>query len=232
MASDHTPGSPRKKVKLEDTSSIYAVVKTSSSRPDTATISEHTASTNGNMSGTTSTQEQQVPSEASTREQTDTSCHTAEQGNVALIPPDPILDQLNKEKACGITEFVSPDLLGFSGVLKKRYTDFMVNEILPSGEVVHLTSLKAPKRAQPKDRASKQNTFDSTNEAPLQETLSPQKETQQSGQILDSRSALSAIESAPPISIGNDAQEKTKDQKVSGRYPNHENDIHYHNQEF
>ncbi|CAF9938405.1 hypothetical protein IMSHALPRED_000788 [Imshaugia aleurites] len=66
----------------------------------------------------------------------------------------------NKEIACGITEFVSPDLLGFSGILKKRYafstaiintvfdihryTDFLVNEILPSGEVVHLDNLKAP----------------------------------------------------------------------------------------
>ena len=29
-------------------------------------------------------------------------------------------DQLTKEAACGITEFVSPDLLGFSGTLKKR----------------------------------------------------------------------------------------------------------------
>ena len=31
-------------------------------------------------------------------------------------------DSLNKEVAYGITEFVSSDLLGFSGVLKKRYT--------------------------------------------------------------------------------------------------------------
>ena len=30
-------------------------------------------------------------------------------------------DRYSKEAACGITEFVSPDLLGFSGVLKKRY---------------------------------------------------------------------------------------------------------------
>lgn len=50
----------------------------------------------------------------------------------------------SKEAACGITEFVCPDLLGFSGILKKRYTDFLVNEILPSGEVVHLDNLKAP----------------------------------------------------------------------------------------
>ncbi|KAL2054063.1 hypothetical protein ABVK25_005602 [Lepraria finkii] len=55
-------------------------------------------------------------------------------------------DQQTKEAASGITEFVSPDLLGFTGILKKRYTDFLVNEILPSGQVIHLGNLKAPKR--------------------------------------------------------------------------------------
>ena len=33
-------------------------------------------------------------------------------------------DPLSKEAACGITEFVCPDLLGFSGILKKRYAFF------------------------------------------------------------------------------------------------------------
>ena len=69
-------------------------------------------------------------------------------------------DGSSKEAACGITEFVRPNLISFSGILKKRYvfliitlnnqvnmgryTDFLVNEILPSGEVVHLDNLKAP----------------------------------------------------------------------------------------
>ena len=73
---------------------------------------------------------------------------------------DTLDDTYSKEAACGITEYVSPHLLGFSGILKKRYvflivtindlsymrryTDFLVNEILPSGEVVHLNNLKAP----------------------------------------------------------------------------------------
>lgn len=75
---------------------------------------------------------------------------------------DTVDDGYSKEATCGITEFVSPDLMGFSGILKKRYvflkstlnnlshtcryTDFIVNEILPSGEVVHLDNLKAPPR--------------------------------------------------------------------------------------
>ncbi|KAL9005248.1 MAG: hypothetical protein Q9188_001970 [Gyalolechia gomerana] len=51
-------------------------------------------------------------------------------------------DRLDKEAQCGITEYVSPQLPGFRGVLKKRYTDFLVNEILPNGKVIHLENLK------------------------------------------------------------------------------------------
>jgi tRNA pseudouridine13 synthase len=50
-------------------------------------------------------------------------------------------DDSQKEIRSGITAFVSPDLPGFSGVLKHRYTDFLVNEILPSGEVLHLVDI-------------------------------------------------------------------------------------------
>jgi tRNA pseudouridine13 synthase len=46
-----------------------------------------------------------------------------------------------KEAEVGITDYVSSGALGFQGLLKKRYTDFIVNEILPSGEVVHLQKL-------------------------------------------------------------------------------------------
>ncbi|KAL4795674.1 pseudouridine synthase [Aspergillus venezuelensis] len=53
-------------------------------------------------------------------------------------------DQLAKELEVGITEFVSADNEGFGGILKKRYTDFLVNEILPNGKVLHLQSKKVP----------------------------------------------------------------------------------------
>ncbi|PGH30122.1 tRNA pseudouridine13 synthase [[Emmonsia] crescens] len=52
--------------------------------------------------------------------------------------------QALKEAEVGITDFVSPHLPGFSGILKKRYTDFLVNEILPSGKVLHLKNLELP----------------------------------------------------------------------------------------
>ena len=37
-----------------------------------------------------------------------------------LVEPEPYDEQLQKEVDVGITEFVSPELSGFSGVLKKR----------------------------------------------------------------------------------------------------------------
>ncbi|KAG8528894.1 uncharacterized protein KY384_006583 [Bacidia gigantensis] len=75
------------------------------------------------------------------------------QGKVsnAPAPSHPQGGRHSKEELCGITEFVSPDALSFSGIIKKRYTDFLVNEILPSGEVLHLQNLKAPTK-DPQDR--------------------------------------------------------------------------------
>ncbi|KAG5288974.1 pseudouridine synthase [Histoplasma capsulatum G186AR] len=67
---------------------------------------------------------------------------------VSVFGPPAALDsqdiQALKEAEVGITDFVSPHLPSFSGILKKRYTDFLVNEILPSGEVLHLANLDLP----------------------------------------------------------------------------------------
>ncbi|KAI7408398.1 hypothetical protein KC328_g4 [Hortaea werneckii] len=53
-----------------------------------------------------------------------------------------------QERAVGITAYVSPSKLSFQCVVKQRYTDFLVNEILPTGAVLHLTELPGfePKR--------------------------------------------------------------------------------------
>lgn len=59
-------------------------------------------------------------------------------------PKDAGNTQLSREIEVGISEFVTPENTGFSGILKKRYTDFLVNEILPSGEVLHLRSVATP----------------------------------------------------------------------------------------
>ncbi|SCU95534.1 LAME_0F12508g1_1 [Lachancea meyersii CBS 8951] len=56
------------------------------------------------------------------------------------------------ESDVGITWFLTPQLPGFSGQIKQRYTDFLVNEIDKQGSVVHLTDKgfkmpKAPKKS-------------------------------------------------------------------------------------
>lgn len=57
-----------------------------------------------------------------------------------MLPTSPIAGQIQKELDVGITSYVSSNTPEFSGILKKRYTDFLVNEILPSGEVLHFRS--------------------------------------------------------------------------------------------
>lgn len=47
----------------------------------------------------------------------------------------------SQERAVGITVFVSPNVPGFNCTIKRRYTDFLVNEILPNGQVLHLTNV-------------------------------------------------------------------------------------------
>lgn len=56
---------------------------------------------------------------------------------------DAVATQLEQEKKAGITVFAS-QASGFGGVVKKRYTDFLVNEISPSGLVFHLDELTGP----------------------------------------------------------------------------------------
>ncbi|KAF2033991.1 tRNA pseudouridine synthase D [Setomelanomma holmii] len=53
---------------------------------------------------------------------------------------------LEREVRAGITEYVCPDNLGFTGVLKQRYTDFLVNEIALDGQVLHLKSTRPPRK--------------------------------------------------------------------------------------
>ncbi|RPA86395.1 tRNA pseudouridine synthase D [Ascobolus immersus RN42] len=60
--------------------------------------------------------------------------------------PEPsFYEQQPLEHRVGITEFLSPNVKGFSGILKQRYSDFLVNEIEPNGNVVHLTDMAIPK---------------------------------------------------------------------------------------
>ncbi|CAG8889683.1 unnamed protein product [Penicillium nalgiovense] len=89
--------------------------------------------------------------------------------------------QALKEVEVGITEFVSNDTEGFSGILKKRYTDFMVNEIMTTGEVVHLqfndttteTNESAPPTPAPKAPEVEPSTAEKTEDTPAKEVETP-----------------------------------------------------------
>ncbi|KAJ3173412.1 hypothetical protein HDU87_007573 [Geranomyces variabilis] len=48
------------------------------------------------------------------------------------------------EEDVGITEYIAPDIPGFTGILKTRFTDFQVNEVTLDGQIVHLVSTDVP----------------------------------------------------------------------------------------
>ncbi|RDW70150.1 hypothetical protein BP5796_08547 [Coleophoma crateriformis] len=92
----------------------------------------------------------QLPSSSST------DCNTANitSGLAKMDPENPKPNdksggfQPEREAEVGILCFVNSTNPGFSGILKQRYTDFLVNEITPEGTVVHLTDDRAPKFSQ------------------------------------------------------------------------------------
>lgn len=64
----------------------------------------------------------------------------------ALNAPSQIETDHDREVRAGITEYICPDNLGFTGILKQRYTDFLVNEIGLDGQVLHLKSTQVKKK--------------------------------------------------------------------------------------
>lgn len=68
------------------------------------------------------------------------------------IRPDPSPDY-NPEDDVGITEFVSSHE-GFDGIIKYRYSDFLVNEISTDGKIVRLTDLSCPDYSQTKSNST------------------------------------------------------------------------------
>ncbi|KAH7407064.1 pseudouridine synthase [Phaeosphaeria sp. MPI-PUGE-AT-0046c] len=75
-------------------------------------------------------------------------------------PVAPIDTDLDREVRAGITEYVCPDNLGFMGILKQRYTDFLVNEIGLDGQVLHLKSTNVPRKQGKKANGAQQNGTD------------------------------------------------------------------------
>lgn len=72
---------------------------------------------------------------------TDTDINMSEPNKPLSQQQAPAMTQTQQEEAVGITAYISPQVPGFGCVVKQRYTDFLVHEILPSGEVLHLSDL-------------------------------------------------------------------------------------------
>ncbi|RIA96010.1 pseudouridine synthase [Glomus cerebriforme] len=60
---------------------------------------------------------------------------------VSSIKPN----QMIRERDVGIIEYADPSIPGFLGVIKQRYSDFMVYEIDNARNIVHLTDFNIPK---------------------------------------------------------------------------------------
>lgn len=76
---------------------------------------------------------------------------------------------LDKERQCGMTAFIGSNQTMLTGIFKKRYTDFLVNEILPNGEVLHLKSIKANSQQSQKDEIAPEPSAEAKQEAVSQE---------------------------------------------------------------
>ncbi|KAJ5642448.1 hypothetical protein N7490_006448 [Penicillium lividum] len=101
---------------------------------------------------------------------------------VDVLKTDVVEDaQASKERGVGITELVTGNIDGFSGTLKKRYTDFLVNEITPSGQVVHLQNLSVPEALSDKKNEQQLET---------QETAPVAKEEDAEFKVLEEDNAL------------------------------------------
>ncbi|RVD87530.1 uncharacterized protein DFL_001759 [Arthrobotrys flagrans] len=64
----------------------------------------------------------------------------------STVPTGRVEKFIRTEESVGITEFLCPNAVGFQGLLKQRYTDFLVNEIDKDGNVLRLKSLYVERR--------------------------------------------------------------------------------------
>ena len=118
------PSSPRKKLKMESTSLDGSIVS-----PSAAIITKGVAE---------SSQSPQDPEPTGLVELKTTQSLLDVTGTNSVAPVHfNVYDmQLHKEEDVGITEFVSPELPGFAGVLKKRFV--ICGAVLSMDLMVHL----------------------------------------------------------------------------------------------
>ncbi|WFC95013.1 tRNA pseudouridine(13) synthase [Malassezia brasiliensis] len=64
------------------------------------------------------------------------------------------------EQDAGMTQYVHPGWTPVHGIIKQRYADFLVHEIAPDGQVVHITSLAPPEGEKRNPEAVKRTSED------------------------------------------------------------------------
>ncbi|KAK5074109.1 multisubstrate pseudouridine synthase 7 [Lithohypha guttulata] len=79
----------------------------------------------------------------------------------------------SRESEVGIQTFINANISSFAGVLKTRYSDFIVNEILPSGEVVHLQNTKPSAPPPPPPQGEPESVPQGRGDATLQDVVGP-----------------------------------------------------------
>ncbi|KAL1296780.1 hypothetical protein AAFC00_000242 [Neodothiora populina] len=79
--------------------------------------------------------------------------------DLPLNSEDAAKTQLEQEQKVGISAW-STDAPGFTGIVKKRYTDFLVNEILLNKHVLHLEDIAKPEQRQKKEKTEKKSEGD------------------------------------------------------------------------
>ncbi|WVQ93983.1 hypothetical protein IAU59_001061 [Kwoniella sp. CBS 9459] len=111
------------------------------------------------------------------------------------------------ESECGIRGFAGVGNRGIRGVIKQRFTDFLVNEVSLDGEVLHLKDITKPKepesnRDQPQSQSKDQSEGEKKNSGPApvissgkqggEIAATPSTDTPTSGETKDEDDAASA----------------------------------------
>ncbi|QIW95957.1 hypothetical protein AMS68_001475 [Peltaster fructicola] len=112
--------------------------------------------------------------------------------------------QEEQERAVGITSFASKDVYNLQCIFKQRYTDFQVNEILLSGEVLHLTELaEAPDKKQKQEKTVKPANTTEISEAnrTLKRSAEDEDETISKKQKTDVATSGREIDVAVPVKV-------------------------------
>ncbi|KAH7128394.1 pseudouridine synthase-like protein TruD/Pus7 [Dendryphion nanum] len=118
------------------------------------------------------------------------------------IPIAPKLTDFERETKAGITEYVSQGNLGFSGVLKQRYTDFLVNEIGLDGNVIHLRSTGVTRDKKTKGKETEAKEESNIGQDVRMEDVKVEIEQQQQGDANGTANDAPKEETKVPAVIG------------------------------